>query len=152
MVNFDEERLQFLNDIMAKYAINSLDNAKAINLDKGIDVDKKVKDIKADASEECLIAFELGVAIAIKKSTRLASYAAIDLGEGIQTVFGSAFGEPKFGFDFGFEMCNLLKHRTESFLKDYSLCIPFLGLSNDELITICKELCQDIEDLKLLNV
>ena len=94
------------------------------------------------------MAFTLGTAIAIKKDTKLASYVAIDIGEGIQTYLGDAFGEPKSGIDLGFEICNLLKdkeHDDKKLIKDYNECIPFLGLTNDEIYKIVSEICFRIE-------
>ena len=83
-MEMDVDMQEFQNDIMAKYGIHSLSNAKSICDEKGIDVASIVKDVKEDASEDCIMAFTLGAAIAIKKDTKLASYVAIDIGEGIR--------------------------------------------------------------------
>ncbi|MBR6253354.1 MAG: GGGtGRT protein [Clostridia bacterium] len=146
----DSEIQEFQNDIMAKYGIKSLEDAAVICREKGIDVVGIVKDVKEDASNDCIMAFTLGTAIAIRKDTKLASYVAIDIGEGIQTYLGNAFGEPKSGIDLGFEICNLLKdkeHDDTTLVRNYSECIPFLQLNNDEIYKITSEICFRIEAL-----
>ena len=146
----NDEIKDFQNDIMAKYGIRSLEHSTEICKEKGIDVAGIVTEIKPTASEDCIMAFTLGTAIAIKKDTKLASYVAIDIGEGIQTYLGNAFGEPKSGIDLGFEICNLLKdkeHDDTTLVRNYSECIPFLELSNDEIYKITSEICFRIEAL-----
>lgn len=144
----DNEILEFQNYIMAKYAIHSLDEAKEICKGKGLDIEKIVKDVKPTSQEECVLAFTLGAAIAIRKGTRLASYAAIDLGEGIQTFLGDDFDEAKNGFDLGFEMSRLLKNTASgntTLIKNYNECIPFLDLTNNEIYKVFSEICFRIE-------
>ena len=96
-MGLDKETKVFQKDIMAKYGIHSLKEAKEICDKQGLDVAKIVKSVKKGASKDCINAFTLGAAIAIKKDTKLASYVAIDIGVGIQTYLGDAFGEPKAG-------------------------------------------------------
>ncbi len=149
-MEMDKEHKEFQKDIMAKYGIHSLKEAKEICDEKGLEVAKIVKSIKKGASRDCINAFILGAAIAIKKDTKLASYVAIDIGEGIQTYLGNAFGEPKQGMDLGFEICNLLKdkeHDDTTLIKDYNKCIPFLELDNEEIYNITSEICIQLEHL-----
>ncbi len=149
-MKMDKEMKEFQKDIMAKYRIHSLKEAKEICDDKGLDVAKIVKGVKKGASKDCINAFTLGAAIAIKKDTKLASYVAIDIGVGIQTYLGNEFGEPKSGMDLGFEICNLLKDKESddtTLIKDYNECIPFLELNNEEIYKITSEICIQLEHL-----
>ena len=149
-MGLDKETKEFQKDIMAKYGIHSLKEANEICDAKGIDVAKIVKGVKKGASKDCINAFTLGVAIAIKKDTKLASYVAIDIGEGIQTYLGNAIGQPKEGIDLGFEICNHLKDKENddsTLIKDYKKCIPFLELTNEEIYNITSEICIQVEAL-----
>ncbi len=149
-MELETERNDQINAELEKYAISSLDEAVSLCDENGINVESIAKTIKEDVSELTIMAYCLGVAIAVKKDTKLASYVAIDIGVGIQTYLGNEFGEPKSGMDLGFEICNLLKDKESddtTLIKDYNECIPFLELNNEEIYKITSEICIQLEHL-----
>ena len=148
MVDFDDERKSQLDDVLARYAIASLEDANNICFDKGIDVINVLFSIKQDISEIAQSAFVLGTAIAIKKDTKLASYAAIDIGEGIQTFCApdSDAAQNQAGVGFGAQISKKIRNIVdESTLIDYSGMLDFLGLSGEELTKITMDLAEKIE-------
>ena len=92
-----------INETLEKYNIDSLEEAKQICLDKGIDVEKIVKGIQPICFDNAVKAYELGVAIAIKTGTKKASEVALKLGEGLQAYCqkGSVADDRQIGLGHG---------------------------------------------------
>ena len=65
-----EQRIDGINKVLEKYNISSLEEAKKICLDRGIDVYNEVKNIQKICFEDACWAYTLGAAIAIKKGDK----------------------------------------------------------------------------------
>lgn len=106
-----------INETLAKYNIASLEEAKNICLNKGIDVEKIVKGIQPICFDNAVKAYELGVAIAIKTGTKKASEVALKLGEGLQAYCqkGSVADERKIGLGHGRLGSMLLNEENKCF-------------------------------------
>ena len=103
--------------VLKQYKIKSLDEAKAICLEKGINVEEIVKGIQPICFDNAVKAYELGVAIAIKTKTKKASEVALKIGEGLQAfcVKGSVADERQIGLGHGRLGSKLLREETKSF-------------------------------------
>lgn len=75
----DELRTENINKCLKKHGIASLNEAKEICLSKGIDVESVVKGIQPIAFENAVLAYTLGVAIAIKNNAKIWIQFAIQL-------------------------------------------------------------------------
>ena len=106
-----------IDETLAKYGIKSLDEAKQICLEHGINVENIVKGIQPICFDNAVKAYELGVAIALKTGTRKASEVALKIGEGLQAycVKGSVADERKIGLGHGRLGSMLLKEERKSF-------------------------------------
>ncbi len=106
-----------IDETLKKYNIASLDEAKQMCLDSGIDVWKIVKGIQPICFDNAVKAYELGVAIALKKGVNKASEVALCLGEGLQAycVKGSVADERKIGLGHGRLGSMLLNEENKSF-------------------------------------
>ena len=106
-----------IKETLNKYGISSLDEAKKICLDKGIDVEKIVKGIQPICFDNAVKAYEIGVSIAIKTGTKKASDVALKLGEGLQAYCekGSVADERKIGLGHGKLGSMLLKEENKCF-------------------------------------
>lgn len=152
-MELENERKNQIDETLAKYAISSLDEAKKMCEEKGINVEEIVKAIKPDISELAILAYYIGTAISIKKETRLSSYAAMDLGEGIQSLCipETECYENRSGLGHGYQASNYIKNNfqndsfSEDDINDYASELSFLELSNDELLRITAQLAKEIE-------
>ena len=79
-----ERRIDKITESLKTFGISSLEEAKKICDDKGIDVAGIVKGIQPICFENACWAYTLGAAIAIKKGCTKASDAAKAIGEGLQ--------------------------------------------------------------------
>ena len=79
-----DRRIATIQKTLDKYGIASLEEARKICEDKGIDVYNLVKSIQPIAFENACWAYILGAAIAVKKGCKKAAEAAEVLGEGLQ--------------------------------------------------------------------
>ncbi len=97
--------------------IASLEEAKKICDDKGIDVDKLVRGIQPICFENAVWAYTVGCAIAIKKGCKKASDAAEAIGLGLQAfcVPGSVAEIRKVGLGHGNLAAKLLREETKCF-------------------------------------
>ena len=86
MVEFEgkDRREATIEAALKEYGIASLDEAKAICDEKGINVDEIVKGIQPIAFENAVWAYTLGCAIALKKGIKKAADAAEAIGLGLQ--------------------------------------------------------------------
>lgn len=112
-----EQRIDGINKVLEKYNISSLEEARKICLDRGIDVYKEIKIIQKICFEDACWAYTLGAAIAIKKGDKSAKDAAKSIGEGLQAfcVPGSVADDRKVGLGHGNLGSMLLSEDTECF-------------------------------------
>ena len=112
-----ERRIDKINKCLADNGIASLEEAKQICLDKGVDPYQIVAGVQSIAFENAKWAYTLGCALAIKKGVKSAAEAASTIGEGIQafTVPGSVAEDRKVGLGHGNLGAMLLGDDTECF-------------------------------------
>ena len=112
-----ERRIDKINGVLAQYGMKDLDEAKALCLSKGIDVEKLVKGIQPIAFENAVWAYTLGAAIAIKQGAKNAAEAAEKIGLGLQAfcIPGSVADQRKVGLGHGNLAAMLLREETKCF-------------------------------------
>ena len=112
-----ERRINQINAALNKYGIASLDEAKKICDDKGIDVYNLIKGIQPICFENACWAYIVGSAIAIKKGCTKAADAAEAIGEGLQSfcIPGSVADDRKVGLGHGNLAAMLLREETKCF-------------------------------------
>ena len=112
-----ERRIDKINAEMAKYGIESLEQAKEITENAGIDVRSIVLGVQPIAFENAVWAYTLGAAIAIKQGVKSAAEAASAIGIGLQAfcVPGSVAENRKVGLGHGNLGAMLLTEETECF-------------------------------------
>ena len=106
-----------INKILKKYKLKSLDEAKKLCNQKGIDVESVVKGIQPIAFENAVDAFTLGTAIAIKSGEGDAEKCANLIGEGLQAFaeIGSVADHRQIGIGHGRLAGMLLNDNTKCF-------------------------------------
>ena len=116
-----ERRIDKINAVLNSYGISSLEEARKITEDKGLDIYSQVKKIQPICFENACWAYIVGVAIAIKKGCTRAADAAAAIGEGLQAfcIPGSVADQRKVGLGHGNLGKMLLEEETE--------CLCFLG-------------------------
>jgi hypothetical protein len=112
-----DRRINQINKVLNSYGISSVEEAKKICDDKGVDVYNIVKDIQPIAFENAMWAYIVGGAIAIKKGQTKASDIAATLGEGLQAfcIPGSVADDRKVGIGHGNLAAMLLREETKCF-------------------------------------
>jgi hypothetical protein len=112
-----ERRINQILPVLNKYGISSIEEAKAICDEKGIDVYNIVKGIQPICFENACWAYTVGAAIAIKKGCVKAAEAAEVLGEGLQSfcIPGSVADDRKVGIGHGNLAAMLLREETSCF-------------------------------------
>ncbi|MBQ7036066.1 MAG: GGGtGRT protein, partial [Clostridia bacterium] len=112
-----ERRIDQINAALGKYGIASIEDAKKICDEKGLDVYNIVKQIQPICFENACWAYIVGAAIAIKKGYKNASEAAEILGEGLQSfcIPGSVADDRKVGLGHGNLGAMLLRDETKCF-------------------------------------
>ncbi len=112
-----ERRINQINVALNKYGIASLEEAKKICDDKGIDVYNLIKSIQPICFENACWAYITGTAIAIKKGCTKAADAAEAIGEGLQAfcIPGSVADDRKVGLGHGNLAAMLLREETKCF-------------------------------------
>ena len=112
-----ERRIKQIEEALAEYGINSLEEAKAICDEKNIDVFKIVKGIQPICFENACWAYTVGAAIAIKSGATTAAEAAKKIGVGLQSfcIPGSVADDRKVGLGHGNLGAMLLSEETECF-------------------------------------
>ncbi len=110
-------RIDKITKCLKEYGISSLEEAKQICTDKGIDVDAIVKGIQPIAFENAVWAYTVGCAIAIKKGCKKAADAAAAIGIGLQSfcIPGSVAEQRKVGLGHGNLAAMLLREETKCF-------------------------------------
>lgn len=112
-----DRRIDQIIPALQKYGINTLEEAKAVCEEKGIDVYNMVKGIQPIAFENASWAYIVGAAIAIKKGCVKAADAAEAIGEGLQAfcIPGSVADDRKVGIGHGNLAAMLLREETKCF-------------------------------------
>lgn len=112
-----ERRIDGITAVCKKYGMETIEDAKKVCDEKGIDVYSIVKGIQPICFENACWAYTLGAAIAIKKSCTKASDAATAIGEGLQAfcIPGSVADDRKVGLGHGNLAAMLLKEDTKCF-------------------------------------
>jgi len=112
-----ERRINQVNAALNKYGIASIEEAKKICDEKGIDVYSIVRGIQPICFENACWAYTVGAAIAIKKGCKKAADAAEAIGEGLQSfcIPGSVADDRKVGLGHGRLGAMLLREETKCF-------------------------------------
>ena len=79
-----ERRIDKINEVCKQYGLASIEDAKKVCDEKGINPYQIVEDLQPIAFENAKWAYTLGAAIAIKKGCTKAADAAKAIGEGLQ--------------------------------------------------------------------
>ncbi len=110
-----ERRIEQINAELLKHGISSIEEAKQICDDKGIDVYQMVKDIQPICFENACWAYIVGAAIAIKDGVTNAADAAEKIGLGLQSfcIPGSVADDRKVGLGHGNLGSRLLREETK---------------------------------------
>ena len=119
MVKFEgkEKREASINECLKKYGIKSLEEAKEICDNAGINVESIVKGIQPICFENAVWAYTLGTALAIKNNVTSAEEAGKWIGIGLQAfcVPGSVADHRKVGLGHGNLASMLLNEKTKCF-------------------------------------
>ena len=112
-----ERRIEKINAVLAHYGIKSVEEAKAICDEKGIDPYKMCEETQPICFENAKWAYVVGAAIAIKKGCTNAAEAAEAIGEGLQAfcINGSVAEDRKVGIGHGNLAARLLREETQCF-------------------------------------
>ncbi len=112
-----ERRINKINKTLAEYGIASLEEAKAICDNNGIDVEAIVKGIQPIAFENAVWAYITGAAIALKQNAKVAADAAELIGVGLQSfcIPGSVAEQRLVGLGHGNLAAMLLREETKCF-------------------------------------
>ena len=112
-----ERRIDHINEVLAQYGLNGIEDAKAICDAKGIDPYKMCEETQPICFENAKWAYVVGAAIAIKKGCTSAADAAEAIGEGLQAfcIAGSVADDRKVGIGHGNLAARLLREETQCF-------------------------------------
>ncbi len=112
-----DRRIKQINKVLNSNGISSLEEAKKICDDKGVDVFRIVREIQPIAFENACWAYTMGAAIAIRKGQTRAADIATTLGEGLQAfcIPGSVADDRKVGLGHGNLAAMLLREETKCF-------------------------------------
>ncbi len=112
-----ERRIAQITPVLEKYDIASLEEARKICEDKGLDVAALVREVQPICFENACWAYTVGAALAIKKGETKAAVIAKTLGEGLQSfcILGSVAAERQVGIGHGNLASMLLQEETQCF-------------------------------------
>ena len=112
-----ERRIYKINDVLRSYGIQSVEEAKKIVDDLGVNVYEIVKGIQPICFENACWAYIVGAAIAVSKGNKTAYDVAKSIGEGLQAfcIPGSVADDRKVGMGHGNLAAMLLSGETKSF-------------------------------------
>ena len=112
-----ERRINQITPVLEKYGMKTLEDAKAVCAEKGVDPYTIAKETQPIAFENAGWAYTLGAAIAIKKGCVKAADAAEAIGEGLQAfcIPGSVADDRKVGLGHGNLGAMLLREETKCF-------------------------------------
>ena len=129
-----ERRIDHINEVLAQYGINGIEEAKAICDAKGIDPYKMCEETQPICFENAKWAYVVGAAIAIKKGCTNAADAAEAIGEGLQAfcIAGSVADDRKVGLGHGNLAARLLREETQcfAFLAGHEGAIKIAEMAN----------------------
>lgn len=110
-------RIDQITPVLEQYGMKTVEDAKAVCDEKGINVYELVKGIQPIAFENAMWAYTVGAAIAIKKGCTVAADAAEAIGEGLQAfcIPGSVADTRKVGIGHGGLAAMLLREETKCF-------------------------------------
>lgn len=119
MAKFESQarRMPKINECLAKYGFNDLDETRDLCLEKGINVEDIIKGIQPIAFDNAIWAYTLGTAIALKENNAKAADAAVSIGLGLQAfcIPGSVAEQRDVGVGHGNLGSMLLKEETDCF-------------------------------------
>ncbi len=112
-----ERRIDQINAELAKHGISSIEEARVICEEKGVDAYNIVKGIQPICFENACWAYTVGCAIAIKDNVANAAEAAEKIGVGLQSfcIPGSVADDRKVGLGHGNLGAMLLREETKCF-------------------------------------
>ncbi|MDD2414573.1 MAG: GGGtGRT protein [Eubacteriaceae bacterium] len=112
-----ERRIDKITKVLAENGIASLEDAKKICDDKGVDVAQIVRDVQPICFDNACWAYTMGAALAFKRGAKTAAEAASIIGEGLQsfTIPGSVAEQRKVGLGHGNLGAMLLDEKTDCF-------------------------------------
>lgn len=112
-----DRRINQINAFLNANGIASIEEARKICDEKGVDVYQIVKDIQPIAFENAMWSYITGAAVAIKRGQTNAADIAATLGEGLQAfcIPGSVADDRKVGIGHGNLAAMLLKEETKCF-------------------------------------
>ncbi len=112
-----ERRINQITPVLKKYGLGSLEEARKLCEDRGVDAYNIVRGIQGICFENACWAYILGAAIAFKKGEKKASEIAKTLGEGMQAfcIPGSVADDRKVGLGHGNLASMLLEEGTKCF-------------------------------------
>jgi hypothetical protein len=112
-----ERRIGQIKPVLEQYGLGSLEEARKLCEDKGVDIYTIVKEIQPICFENVCWAYILGGAIAIKKGEKKAVDIACSLGIGMQAfcIPGSVADDRKVGIGHGNLASMLLREETKCF-------------------------------------
>ncbi len=112
-----ERRMAKIEKCLAEYGFGSLEDARDLCLEKGINVEQIVKGVQPIAFENAVWAYTLGTAVAIKKNCGVAADASEAIGIGLQAfcVPGSVAEQRNVGLGHGNLGAMLLRDETKCF-------------------------------------
>ncbi len=112
-----ERRMAKIEKCLAEYGFGSLEDARDLCLEKGINVEQIVKGVQPIAFENAVWAYTLGTAVALKKGCKVAADASEAIGIGLQAfcVPGSVAEQRNVGLGHGNLGAMLLREETNCF-------------------------------------
>ncbi len=112
-----ERRMAGIEATLAQYGMKTLEEAQALCLENGINVEEIVRGVQPICFDNAVWAYTLGTAIALKKGIKEAPACAKAIGEGIQAfcVPGSVAAERRVGIGHGNLGAMLLDENTKCF-------------------------------------
>ena len=133
-----ERRIAKIEKALKEYGIASLEEARQICLDKGVDVEAIVKGVQPIAFENAVWAYTLGAAIAFKTGAASAPEAAEKIGLGLQAfcIPGSVADNRQVGIGHGNLAAMLLREETKCFCflaghESFAAAEGAIGIANN---------------------
>ena len=133
-----ERRIAKIEKSLKEYGIASLEEARQICLDKGVDVEAIVKGVQPIAFENAVWAYTLGAAIAFKTGAASAAEAAEKIGLGLQAfcIPGSVADNRQVGIGHGNLAAMLLREETKCFCflaghESFAAAEGAIGIANN---------------------
>ena len=112
-----ERRMPGINACLKEYGMNTLEDARDLTLEHGINVEEIVKGVQPIAFDNAVWAYTLGTALALKKGAKSAAEASEMIGVGLQAfcVPGSVAEQRQVGLGHGNLGAMLLHEDTHCF-------------------------------------